>query len=916
MAQGAQSCREQAPVATYRLQLGPSLDFTATAALVPYLKALGVSHVYLSPILQAAAGSSHGYDVIDHSAVSAELGGEEGYFTLSRVLDAHGMKQLVDIVPNHMSVADPRNAWWWDVLTHGRASRHAAAFDVDWCTAAGDDRDVVLVPVLADHRGLVLDRREIELRRTGASITCFYMGHTVPISPESLGALLRSAGARLACAPPPGGETDESRCSDVGILAFLADRLSTLPQNDEHAPEDQGRRARDHDALRGILADVLAQRPHIAAQLDAELQALNQDPDALDAFLCTQHHRLAFWRMAAHELDYRRFFDVNSLVGLRMEEPHVFEASHALIARLVREGVVHGLRVDHVDGLADPLGYLERLRAMAPQAWIVVEKILTRSETLRDAWPVDGTTGYDFLNDVLGLFVDPRATEMLDALWRDTSGQHHGFLAVARQARLQVLADTLASEVERTVRALAEVCARSRLHRDYTRAALHHAVTALAAAFPTYRTYVRPRAHGAPWEVHADDGAAVSAAVDAAVDTVLGSSLELDPRLVLFVRDILLGGVRTEHAARFVQRFQQLTGPVAAKGVEDTAHYRHTRFLALNEVGGEPARPPPSLEVFHGRNAAAAQRMPLRMNTTSTHDTKRSEDVRARLAVLSEDPAWWARSVARLREHARRHRRGAIPDGAFELWLYQTLVGAWPLSHERLEQAVLKAAREAKTHTSWMRIDPRHERALLEFVHDFVEDPAARAELEAAVARVRIPGYRCALAQVLLKLVSPGVPDIYQGTELWAFDLVDPDNRRAVDWPLRHRQLSRVMHMDIDEIMAGLEEGLPKLALIHRGLALRAQHPELFDARGSYAPLEVRGRHRHNAVAIARGGELVAVTPRLVFLRDPATLEAHIVLPQGRWFDVMTREFHAGGETALAHLVRRFPVGLLHRSAR
>lgn len=896
-----------APVATYRLQLTPDLDFDAAARLVPYLARLGVSHVYVSPILQAAAGSTHGYDVIDHGRVSADLGGEDAYLRFAQAISSHGLKQMIDIVPNHMSIADRRNRWWWDVLENGPASRYASYFDVDWDPPEGRNRNVVLMPVLGDHRGLVLERRELAVVREGAGFTFRYMEHSLPVAPRSLSVVLAAASRRLALLPVGAHRTSEQRARCVATLAFLADSFAALPGPTLRDVASSARRHRDKEVLFDLLDRFLKETPEAATCVDDALRALNEDVEELDAFLNQQNHRIAYWRTAERELDYRRFFDVTSLVGLHAEDEDVFADTHRLVGRLVRDGVVHGLRVDHIDGLLDPAEYLERLRALAPRAWIVVEKILARDEDMREGWPVEGTTGYDFLNETLALFVDANAEQAFDALYQEITGNERPFATIAREKREQVLREVLGSDVDRVVQLLVDLCAASRMHRDYTRHDVRQALRTLVASFPAYRTYVRYRS--GEWLVHEDD----VRIVDTAVERSREARPDLDPRLFDLLHELLLGRTQLPGAEAFTRRFQQLTSPAVAKGIEDTAFYAWSRFVALNEVGGDPGIFGTTVSHFHEKNLRAFHHTPLRMLSTSTHDTKRSEDVRARLAVLSEDPPRWALLVRDWRRMNEDKKRAGMPDPDAELLLYQTLVGAWPLSRERALAYMTKAVREAKVHTSWIKPDPQYEDALARFIQALYDDVAFVEELERAVEGVLDEGRVVSLAQTLLKLTAPGVPDIYQGTELWSLDLVDPDNRRPVDWAERSRLLDDARALSPEEILERADEGLPKLVLIVRALDLRRRRGELFGAQGRYLPLLPRGEHADRVVAFERGGGAVTVVPRLTSLLPRELLRVTLPLPPGAWRNVVTGDEHIGGDVDVRDVWRRFPVALLER---
>jgi (1->4)-alpha-D-glucan 1-alpha-D-glucosylmutase len=883
----------KSPLSTYRVQLRAEFGFDEAAAIAGYLADLGISHLYCSPYLQAARGSTHGYDVIDPNRVSDELGGEAGHARFGAALAAHGLGQVLDIVPNHMAITERGNRWWWDVLENGPASRYARFFDVDWHSPHARLHDTVLLPILGDHYGRVLEAGELVLVRRGGRFEIHYHEHRMPVAPRSLDTLTAEAARR--CGSPD--------------LAFLADSLALLPPATATDRESVTRRHRDKEVLAGQLARLAEEKPEVARALDEAVAAVNADPDRLDALLQRQNYRAAFWRTAGQELDYRRFFDVHTLVGLRMEDERVFADTHALVLRWLREGVLDGVRIDHPDGLRDPEEYLERLRDEAPEAWIVVEKILEPEEPLRDSWPVEGTTGYDFLARVGALLVDPTGEGPLTDLYAELTGESTDWPGMVHEKKLLILGDLLASDVNRLAEAFLEVCERHRRHRDYTRFELRQALREVAADFPVYRTYVRAEI-GEVAEL--DRGY-----VDAAIAAARAARPDLSPELFDFFRDLLLLAARGEPESELVMRFQQLTGPAMAKGVEDTAFYNFHRLVALNEVGGSPGSFGLPLADFHRAGAEAAERWPAALLATSTHDTKRSEDVRARLSLLAEIPERWGEAVRRWFAHNARHKEGDFfPDRNAEYLLYQTLVGAWPITPERTAQFMEKAVREAKVHTSWMRTNEEYEETLRGFVGAVLGDAGFTADLAAFVAPLVVPGRVNSLAQTLLKLAAPGVPDFYQGTEIWDLSLVDPDNRRPVDYELRRRLLAELKGgLTAEEILARADDGLPKLWLIHQGLHLRRSRPAAFGADGGYVPLAASGPRADHAVAFVRGGEVVAIAPRWPLRLAGDWQETTLELPPGRWRDELTGDEVAGGRCRIADLLARFPVALLARAA-
>ncbi len=890
------------PTATYRLQLRPGFGFAEAAAVAPYLARLGVSHVYSSPYLQPTPGSMHGYDVVDPRRVNRELGGSRGHGRFCRVLGDLGLGQVLDIVPNHMAITGPENPWWWDVLENGPASRYARTFDVDWDPPEAYLRNLVLLPILGDHYGRVLEAGELRLERRGPDFRIRYHEHALPVAPRSLDTILAAAAVRA--------RSDE--------LAFLADGYEQLPPSVATEPASVIRRHRDKGVLRKLLARLLEERPRVGEAIDFVVAEVNADPDVLDALLARQNYRLAHWRAAGRDLGYRRFFDVTSLIGLRTEDELVFRDTHGLVLRWLAAGVIDGLRVDHPDGLRDPSTYVRRLRSATRRGWIVVEKILEDDEPLRDSWPVDGTTGYDFLKIVTGVLVDPAGEGPLTAGLAELTGEARPFAAISREARGAAVRDTLGSDLNRLTARFLEICEGHRRHRDHTRHAIHEALAEVAASMPVYRTYIRA---DAGWITPSDE-----AIVDLAIATAAEARPDLDPGLLAFLGDVLRLRVRGSAEADFVMRFQQLTGAVMAKGVEDTAFYRYHRLVALNEVGGDPARFSTSVEAFHAANLERLARWPDSMLTTSTHDTKRSEDVRARQAAISELPERWLTAAADWLDRIDPLWGDVEPDRAIGYLALQTLVGAWPIDADRLSAYLLKAAREAKVRTAWTATDAAYEAALDRLARALAEGPRLLDGFEALLRPIVAAGRIDSLAQALLKLTAPGVPDVYQGTELWDLSLVDPDNRRPVDFARRAELLGELeAGMAVPDILARADEGLPKLWLVHRALRLRRARPSSFDGRGAYRPLVARGTRSDHVVAYARGEDVVAIVPRLPLgltggrprsdLRIPAARwrDTTLGLPEGRWRDQLTGREHVGGERGLGELLEAFPVALLLR---
>jgi (1->4)-alpha-D-glucan 1-alpha-D-glucosylmutase len=881
--------RRRVPSATYRLQLHGGFDFAAARALLPYLKQLGISHLYLSPVLQTTPGSTHGYDVVDPQRVNEALGGEAGWRELVAAASDAGLGIVLDIVPNHLAIT-MENPWWWDVLENGRASRFARYFDVDWAPPEPTLRDTVLMPILADHYGREVEAGSLRILREGGAFRIAYHEHRLPVAPRSLDELLAEAARRAG--------SDE--------LTLLATTFAALPPSTADDRASVERRDRDKEVLRGLLERLVAEQPPVAQAVDEVLEAINADADRLDALLERQNYRLALWRTAERDLGYRRFFDVTTLAGMRVEDESVFAETHALVLGWLRDGSLDGLRVDHPDGLRDPAEYLARLRRADPDAWLVVEKILEPGERLR-AWPVAGTSGYDALNRVDGLFVDPAGEDPLTRAYVDFTGLDETLGQVVRDGKQLVLREILGSELNRLTALALRICERHRRHRDHTRHDLHEALREICVSFPVYRSYVRAESG----QVTPQDEAVISTAVrDAKVRRT-----DLGPDLFDFLGDILGVRLRGPLESELAMRFQQLTGAVMAKGVEDTAYYRFDRLISLNEVGGDPAAFGLAVDRFHRESLEIHERWPDTMSSSSTHDTKRSEDTRARINLLSEMPDAWGAAVRRWASINAPNRRRDLPDRNTEWFLYQTLVGTWPIDVERVQEHMLKSVREQKLHTSWTRPDEAYEAALKDFIAGAYGSEAFRKDLEAFVEKLAQPARTTSLAMTLLKLTMPGVPDIYQGTELWDHSLVDPDNRRPVDYDRRRRLSEEVKGRTPEHIMSRLAEGLPKMLVIQRALDVRLERPAAFGSAGTYRPLPVEGRKARHAVAFARGEWVVTVVPRLVIGLGRDWGDTSVELPEGPWRNALTTDEWPGGRLPLADLLKRFPVALLVREA-
>jgi (1->4)-alpha-D-glucan 1-alpha-D-glucosylmutase len=876
------------PRATYRLQLHKNFGFAEARAILPYLAALGISHVYASPITTARPGSMHGYDVIDFNRINPELGGETEFETFVEALHAHEMGLVVDFVPNHMGVGSD-NPWWLDVLEWGQASVFSQFFDIDWEASARGPQGKVLLPVLGDHYGRVLEAGELVLRleTEAGSLHVSYFDNRFPIGVRHYPRLLQIAMERLGGPTADLSRLVESFASLAAGGTAAARRISRISETRAHKDE---------------LAALLAADPATRAALEATIASINGTPDDPESFrdlhqlLDDQAWRLAFWRVASSDINYRRFFDINELAGLRMERPEVFEHTHRMLLRLIAEGKVQGVRLDHIDGLYNPVGYCQRLLDQASDAisaaggvtaeprpsvpiYLLVEKILARHEHLREDLPVAGTTGYEFMALVTGLFVDPSAERSLTATYHRFADREMDYEEVVAEAKAHILRYSLDSELHVLADELYRLAQQSWSTRDYTLSGLRQALTEVIVRFPVYRTYITAEGvqpedrHYLDWAIgHARKR---SGLVDRSIFDLLHAALSTDLALN---RDY-----RERDVIAMAMHFQQLTGPVMAKSVEDTAFYRYHRLICLNEVGGEPNQFGTSPAAFHHLMQQRQRRHPHTMLAIATHDHKRGPDVRARIAALSEMPLEWRRRVRRWRTLNRFKRQEVdeqrVPGRNDEYLLYQTLVGAWPLEitapddeglsdfAERIVGYMIKASREAKFRTSWTAPDADYEAGLERFVRRVLDPQDSRVFLSDMLpfqARVALIGAVNGLAQALLELTAPGVPDTYQGAELWDLSLVDPDNRRPVDYGLRARFLQQ--QAPVRSLLRDWQDGRIKQHVVARALALRRAEPELF-ASGSYVPLAATGEHADRVLAFARQHDaktLIVAVPRLV----------------------------------------------------
>lgn len=873
------------PVATYRVQFNKGFDFNRAARESVYLKELGVSHLYASPCLKAVSGSVHGYDVTDFTQVNPELGGIEAYERLCDVLQVAGMGQILDIVPNHMAADPKENPLWRDVLAFGEASPHADFFDINWQAPDVKIRQKVLAPILGDHYDNCLKRGELQFKLRETKICLTYYEHELPLSPAATNKIREMGKIR---------EKDQKPSASVSVGE----------QTNPEPTESQTR-------LKAVLDDI------------------NADPDRIHDICELCHFRLAWWRTAPDDINFRRFFDINELVCLRMEKDAVFHAVHEIPLKWFARKMIDGFRIDHPDGLCDPKAYLMQLAQNAPDAWIVVEKILETDEKLPLDWPAAGTTGYDFLYHVNGLFVDPAGEAPLTKLYKEIAGPVTEFAEVVRQKKHQVLEKSFPGAIERLARLLTDIRFRHRPYRDLIQKDLYDAVKEVIACFPVYRTYARPdfdlsdpldpAGYGENDIIDAIDAidATDKQRIKQAVSMARHHQPEIDQRAWDLIENCLtltLAGTR-ESESEFVIRFQELAGPAMAKGLEDTTFYCFNRLVSLNEVGGNPGIFGVPVAEFHAHCQYIQKHSPLTLCATATHDTKRGEDTRLRINLLSEISEKWADTVkqwmAMTAKYQTEHKNQDLPDANTRYLYFQTLVGAWPIEQARMTDYMEKAVKEAKVHTSWTQPDETYEKILADFVQKSLSDQVFTESVEVFVSELKWPAWISSLSQTLIKCTAPGVPDIYQGTELWDLSLVDPDNRRPVDFSERRRLLARLKGRTGPEILSELHTGLPKLFVILKALEVRRRFPEAFGKNGTYRAIDLKGEKAAHGVAFIRGESCITIAPRLLIGLDGDWRKTVVRLPGHTWENALTGEKWESGDVRLASLTSAFPVALL-----
>jgi (1->4)-alpha-D-glucan 1-alpha-D-glucosylmutase len=898
------------PTATYRLQLHKDFGFKEIAEIVDYLHALGISDIYASPIFKARAGSIHGYDVVDPNQINPELGTSEAFAVLSQELRRRNMGWVQDIVPNHMAY-DCNNRMLADVLENGPNSIFAPFFDIEWDHPVESMRGKVLAPCLGKFYGACLEDGELVLQYDAEGLAVHYYQQRFPMNIESYGQVLAPSVTQFRRKL---GRQHPDLIKLLGVLYTL----KNLPSH-----EESRERADQITFIKSMLWELYTTNQEIKSLFDESLAVFNGRPgdpesfNALDHLLGQQYYRLSFWKVATEEINYRRFFNINELISLRVEDFRVFDLTHALVMQLIREGKVTGLRIDHIDGLYDPAAYLKRIREQIGEFYVVVEKILGLHERLPENWPVSGTTGYDFANYLNGIFCQSRHEEIFSRVYNRFTGFRANYNELVTDKKRLIIGKHMAGDVDRLAHLLKRISSRDRIGSDITLYGLKRALVEVLALFPVYRSYVSTD------RFSDEDRERIGA--------VMKTAIELNPALVYelsFIEKFLLleygdhlQDEEKNHWIHFVMRLQQLTGPLMAKGFEDTTLYIYNRLLSLNEVGSNPGSFGISLEDFHRFNQLRERDWPHSMNATSTHDTKRGEDARARINVLSEIPEDWEAQILRWNEINRQHKQilkgQEVPDRNDEYFLYQSLIGAWPFTDnqtadfiERVKAYMIKAVREAKIHTEWLKPDAAYEENFVVFIEKILNAADSNPFLPAFVPfarRVAFHGALNSLAQALLKLTSPGLPDFYQGTELWEMSFVDPDNRRPVDFRERRAALEELQRAPdlrslTQDLLAHWHDGKVKLYLTQKALIFRRAHAALFE--GSYIPLWASGASEENICAFARRTESdwsIVMAPRLtttLLKQDTWPLggvwgDTTIVLPNDapeRWQNIFTGE--------------------------
>jgi (1->4)-alpha-D-glucan 1-alpha-D-glucosylmutase len=859
---------------SYRLQLHAGFPLPAAGRALPYLARLGISHVYLSPCLQAAPGSRHGYDVVDPTRISDELGGEPAWVSFVAAARAQGLKVLLDIVPNHMAASE-HNPWWTDLLNNGPYSQYAEYFDVRPEPSAPWR---VHLALLAQPYGQVLNSRELRIELVAALPRVRHFDDSWPLGVAAWGVLLGGDQVRAGC-----------------FTALEALRRIPIP-----AAADREAYRRHTETARELLRAA-----HERGDVQAAIERANADPEVLDALLRRQFYTLHYWKLAGEVTNYRRFFDVAGLIGMRCERPEVFAAGHRRILAMIENGDIEAVRVDHPDGLEDPLEYFGRLRASLPHAGrIYAEKILGSDERLPEDWPIDGTVGYEFLAKVNRLWMDDRCSDALTAIYADFTGHSINFTALVREKKRSIVESTFFVDLERLTTMAVAIAQRRWTSADLSRRQLREALARITTALPVYRTYRTARTQHAACRRLLTD----------AVQSAAMASPDIEWAVYAFLGELLVKADLDESEAQFVAAWQQLSPAVMAKGVEDTTFYCFDRLVSCNEVGAQASLIGISANQFHEFCHYLAEHWPRNLLATSTHDNKRSEDVRTRISVLTEIPERWGEIVHHWSQLNAPLWQNRTPDRHAEYLLYQTMIGAWPIDRDRCWQYMLKACREAKIATSWHEPNPGYEQTIHDFLDRLFDSRDFLTGLERFVEPLILPGRVNSLAQCLIKMTAPGVPDFYQGTESWDLSLVDPDNRRPVDFAKHARLLDRCGDLDAAAVVSDWNSGLPKLWMIARTLRLRRELPQAFRPDSRYQPLVAQGANLGRLLAYQRGEDLIAVVPRFTLSLKDGWEDTSLNLPKGRWRNCFTGT-ELSGTVPPELLFGAFPVALLVRRA-
>ncbi|MBW4440907.1 MAG: malto-oligosyltrehalose synthase [Plectolyngbya sp. WJT66-NPBG17] len=913
------------PLVTYRIQLHQGFQFEDATKIVGYLAKLGISDFYASPIFKAKAGSTHGYDVVDPTQLNPELGTPEIFEQLVDKLQHHNMGWVQDIVPNHMSY-DRDNRYLMDVLENGFDSDYSQYFDLAWNSPFRSSRDPILAPLLGDFYGSCLENGDIQLQYNQDGLTVNYYNFRAPLRLESYSIFLTHDLGKLARA------LGRRHPDFVKLLAVLY-MLKSLPT------VSGGKQRQDEaEFVKGLLWELHEGNPEVKSFIGTNIQFFNgeagnpQSVDWLDKILSEQFFRLSYWKVGAEEINYRRFFTVNELISVKVEELKVFNNTHELIARLVKEGKVTGLRIDHIDGLSNPKQYLERLQEKVGDAYIVAEKILQPGEDVPKDWSIQGTSGYDYLNYLNSVFCDVENESRFDQIYQQIQGRSIPFEEVVLDKKHLILDKNLAGDLDNLARLLKDISLKDRYGNDFTINGLKRAIAEVLTQFSIYRTYTTEAG------VSECDRNYIQTAIETARENAPFSQKELDfiEKLLLLEYDNSLTPADKEQWLYFAMRIQQYTGPLMAKGVEDTAFFVYNRLISLNEVGGDPGRFGISTTEFHQFNQYRQQNWNAAMNASSTHDTKRGEDTRARINVLSEIPDEWQAQLQKWREINQKHKvqnkKALMPSANDEYAFYQTLIGAYPFQEselegfvDRVEQYAIKSIREAKVSTAWLRPNAPYEDACTKFVKAILEDNQFLTEFLPFQKKITQYGVFNSLSQTLIKITSPGIPDFYQGTELWDLSLVDPDNRRPVDFAQREAFLDAIQAAEVSELMPKLlekpQDGKIKLFLTAQALKVRNQYKSVF-LNGEYISLEATGKFKDHIIAFARKDAekmVVTIAPRLFTrLIQPEQLpigeiweDTAIELPASNWKNAIANTEHSGTTIVLQDVLKHFPVALL-----